>query len=67
MPENEEIVVYFTNGRMVRIPLGKYRFAHLGSNTDEEYTPDISGDTAVVNWDNVCFVRKWFPPEDIDP
>ena len=67
MPENREIVVYFNNGRMVRIPEGKARFVRLGQNVDEEYTPDIGEEKAVVNWDNVCFVRKWVEPEDIDP
>ena len=58
------IVIYFTNSRMVKLPADKVHFAHMGSNTDETYEPDIADGYAVVNWDNVCFVREWQEPED---
>ena len=62
----KDVVVYFVNGRMLRIPADKIKFAHMGSNIDEEYKPDINGGTAVVNWDNVCFVREWVEPEEAE-
>ena len=68
MPEqkNVEVVIYFTNGRMVRLPRDKVRFAHMGLNQDEEYSPAIDDGVAVVNWDNVAYVREWQQPEEID-
>lgn len=63
MPERQ-IVIYFTNGRMVRIPESQVRFAHMGQPTDEEYKPAIEGNVAVVNWDNVAYVRYWQEPEE---
>ena len=62
--EPRELVIYFSNGRMVRAREDRVRFAHLGQNTDEENTPDTGGRTAIVNWDNVCFVREWIEPEE---
>ena len=68
MHENpREIVIYFTNGRMLRAPADKVKFCRLGQATDETYAPDIADGNAVVNWDNVCYVRHWFEPEEIDP
>ena len=69
MPEEKkpEVVIYFTNGRMLRAPVGKVKFAHLGQQTDETYDPDIADGCAVINWDNVCYTRLWLEPEGIDP
>lgn len=64
--QSKQVVIYFTNGRMVMLPADKIRYAHLGSAFDEEYKPDISGGQAVVNWDNVCFVREWIKPDEFD-
>lgn len=66
MSKGKEVVIYFVNGRMVKIPVDKVRYAHMGGQIDEEYTPDISDGVAVVNWDNVCFVREWTRPEEDD-
>jgi len=64
--QSKQVVIYFTNGRMVMLPADKIRYAHLGSAMDEEYKPDIRGGVAVVNWDNVCFVREWIKPDEFD-
>ena len=64
--QSKQVVIYFTNGRMVMLPADKIRYAHLGSSLDEEYKPDTSGGQAVVNWDNVCFVREWMEQEEFD-
>lgn len=64
--QSKQVVIYFTNGRMVTLPADKIRYAHMGSQIDEEYTPDTSGGCAVINWDNVCFVREWIKPDDFD-
>lgn len=62
----KQIVIYFTNGRMVTLPENKIRYIRLGDGVDEEYTPDTSGGVAVINWDNVCFVREWIKPNEFD-
>jgi len=64
--KGKQVVIYFLNGRMVKLPAAKVRFAHMGSQIDESYEPDISDGCAVMNWDNVCFVREWQEPEDED-
>lgn len=66
--QSKQVVIYFTNGRMVMLPEDKIRYVHLGSSRvlDKEYKPDISGGQAVVNWDNVCFVREWMEQEEFD-
>jgi len=67
MPDKiPELVIYFNNGRMVRLPANKVRFAYLGADTDEEYAPAAENGVAVVNWNNVCFVREWQEPEAMD-
>lgn len=60
----KQIVVYFTNGRMVRLPEDKIVYVHLGQSTDEEYKPDTTDQKAVINWDNVAFTREWIDAED---
>lgn len=60
---SNELVIYFSNGRMARLPKDRIRFVHLGQRVDEEYTPDTAGGVAVVNWDEVCFVREWIEPK----
>ena len=62
----KELVVYFNNGRMVRLPEDKALFVNLGQPVDEEYMPDTSDGKAVINWSNVCFVRAWQESEDDD-
>ena len=61
-----EIVVYFTNGRMVRVRKSKAKFVRMGQHVDEEYTPDVEGGVATINWDNVAFCREWLQPEEDD-
>ena len=58
-----DIVIYFLNGRMLRVPADKVAFARLGQNIDEEYKPDMKNGKAVINWDNVCFCREYVEPE----
>lgn len=61
---SNEVVVYFCNGRMARLPKDKIRFVRLGQHTDEEYTPELEGGVAVINWDSVAFVREWIGPRE---
>ena len=63
---SNEIVIYFANGRMARLPKDQVRFVHLGQRIDEEYTPDADGGVAVINWDQVSFVREWITPKEDD-
>ena len=60
-----EIVVYFTNGRMILLPEDQLRF--IRSPQAGEVKPDFSGDAATVNWDNVTYTRRWQEPQPIDP
>ena len=64
--QSNQVVIYFCNGRMARIPKDRLKFVHLGQRIDEEYTPDIEGGVAMVNWDNVCFIREWQPTQEDD-
>lgn len=61
---SNEVVVYFANSRMARIPKDKLKIVHLGQRIDEEYTPDTAGGAAVVNWDQVCLIRDYIPKEE---
>ena len=63
---SNEIVVSFSNSRMARLPKDKCKFVRLGQRTDEEYNPDLEGGVAVINWDNVAFVREWIEPKEDD-
>ena len=62
----KQIAVYFSNSRLAKFPADKVRFARMGSQIDETYEPDIADGYAVVNWDNVCFVRPFEKKEEED-
>lgn len=62
--KHKEVVIYFTNGRMVRLPEKKIRMLKIGDHRTTDVRLNTSDGQAVVNWDNVCYVREWQEPED---
>ena len=62
---SNEIVVYFTNGRMILLPEDQVRFVR--EDQGGEIRPDFGDDVATVNWDNVTYTRRWQEPQPIDP
>lgn len=62
----EELLVFFVNDRSVRLPKDKTRFARLTRFADQDVIPDVDGGKALVNWDNVCYLREYAPPREDD-
>ena len=64
--KRNDLVTYFTNGRMLRSPKDRtvFRDAMPGA---EEMADLLAQGVAVINWANVCYTREWQEPEELDP
>lgn len=65
MTKKHEIVIYFASGKMLRIPPEKAVFLHLNGKPDC-WVPPISDGKAVINLDEVCWIREWQEPPSLD-
>ena len=60
----DSMIVYFKNHKSVRFDKNKVVFTNIIDPGFKGFWQAVDSGAAVVNWENVCFVREYEPPKE---